>query len=314
VRETKASWQVSARLRAIRSLLLAKVVEEKLRNLQRAVKANFDPNQPRVPRGNPDGGQWTGTGGGGERTRIAQMPRGSRRIGSDAEGTPDQEARLAAEEVQAQEAIRRVREIDPTWSPQESLTDPNSIEGQIATARGRRQEAEDRLIELAREPVDSLIEAYHQQQEQDVDLFGVPVWSRKRNTVAVCKMADKVFLGVNSTAQKYSFRDLQDAERLRTTLIGKHPHVMSTDNIGQFPNDALFHSEMTCLMRAARANGGTLKGQTVEMTVDRDMCESCKRILPLIGLELGNPTVKFADPRGSIRVMRDGSWAEIESP
>lgn len=31
-------------------------------------KANFDPNQPRVPRGNPDGGQWTdvsGAGGGG---------------------------------------------------------------------------------------------------------------------------------------------------------------------------------------------------------------------------------------------------------
>jgi hypothetical protein len=37
VRETAASWQVSARLRAIRSLLLAKVVEEKLRALERAV-------------------------------------------------------------------------------------------------------------------------------------------------------------------------------------------------------------------------------------------------------------------------------------
>jgi hypothetical protein len=30
----------------------------------RALKAGFDPNQPRVPAGNPDGGQWTGTGGG----------------------------------------------------------------------------------------------------------------------------------------------------------------------------------------------------------------------------------------------------------
>ena len=28
-------------------------------------KAGFDPNQPRVGEGNPDGGQWTGTGGGG---------------------------------------------------------------------------------------------------------------------------------------------------------------------------------------------------------------------------------------------------------
>ena len=87
MRESEASWQVSARLRAIRSLLLAKVVEEKLRKLERAVKTNFDLNQPRVPRGNPDGGQWTNTGGGSGRTRLAQMPRGGRRIGSDAEGT-----------------------------------------------------------------------------------------------------------------------------------------------------------------------------------------------------------------------------------
>jgi hypothetical protein len=160
VPESEASWQVSTRLRTIRSLLLAKVVEEKLRNLERAVKANFDPNQPRVPRGNPDGGQWAGTGGSGGRTRLAQMPRGGGRIGSDAETTPEQEARLVAEEVQAQEAIRRVQEIDPHWKPQESLIDPNSIEGQIATARGQREEGEDRLIELAKQPADSLIDAY----------------------------------------------------------------------------------------------------------------------------------------------------------
>jgi hypothetical protein len=113
VRETEASWQVSARLRAIRSLLLAKVVEEKLRKLESAVKANFDPNQPRVPRGNPDGGQWSSAGGGSGRTRLAQTSRSGRHIGSDAEGTPEQEARLAAEEVQAQEAIRRVARSTP---------------------------------------------------------------------------------------------------------------------------------------------------------------------------------------------------------
>lgn len=28
------------------------------------VKANFSPDQPRVPGGNPDGGQWTSEGGG----------------------------------------------------------------------------------------------------------------------------------------------------------------------------------------------------------------------------------------------------------
>src|SRR5581483_6598811 len=45
-------------------LVHAQVVEAKLRDLERAVKAGFDPNQPRVPAGNPDGGQWTSTGGG----------------------------------------------------------------------------------------------------------------------------------------------------------------------------------------------------------------------------------------------------------
>lgn len=37
--------------------------ETKLARWVEAAKAGFDPNQPRVPAGNPDGGQWTGTGG-----------------------------------------------------------------------------------------------------------------------------------------------------------------------------------------------------------------------------------------------------------
>jgi hypothetical protein len=57
-------------------LLHASVFEAKLRDLQLAVavKAGFDPNQARVPAGNPDGRQWTSTGGesgsGGQRTSI----------------------------------------------------------------------------------------------------------------------------------------------------------------------------------------------------------------------------------------------------
>lgn len=38
----------------------------RLELLQR--KANFNPAQPRVPRGSPSGGQWTNAGGGGDRT------------------------------------------------------------------------------------------------------------------------------------------------------------------------------------------------------------------------------------------------------
>jgi hypothetical protein len=32
--------------------------------VNRRYKANFNPDQPRVPAGNPDGGQWTSEGGG----------------------------------------------------------------------------------------------------------------------------------------------------------------------------------------------------------------------------------------------------------
>lgn len=35
----------------------------KAETLRRRLKANFDPNQPRVPRGNADGGRWTDAGG-----------------------------------------------------------------------------------------------------------------------------------------------------------------------------------------------------------------------------------------------------------
>ena len=63
MRGVDAGWLASMRLYRMRSLLWAHVVEEKLLDLERAVKANFNPNQPRVPAGNPDGGQWTRTGG-----------------------------------------------------------------------------------------------------------------------------------------------------------------------------------------------------------------------------------------------------------
>ena len=58
MRASAAEWQTSLQLRRLRSLLWGKVVETKLCDLDRAIKA-FNPNQPRVPAGNPDGGQWT---------------------------------------------------------------------------------------------------------------------------------------------------------------------------------------------------------------------------------------------------------------
>ncbi|HUU24841.1 MAG TPA: hypothetical protein VMW68_04665 [Methyloceanibacter sp.] len=62
MRASAADWQTSLRLRRVSALLWSRVLDAKLRDLDRAIKA-FDPNQPRVPAGNPDGGQWTDASG-----------------------------------------------------------------------------------------------------------------------------------------------------------------------------------------------------------------------------------------------------------
>jgi hypothetical protein len=63
------------RLRSLRALAFGTLRLKWLRDATRfeiaahrhglALKAGFNPNQPRVPKGNPDGGQWTDAGGGG---------------------------------------------------------------------------------------------------------------------------------------------------------------------------------------------------------------------------------------------------------
>ena len=70
-----------AKLRRVIWLLRARDIEIKLRHLAEAVaKAKFNPNELRVPAGNPDGGQWTDAGGGEATTSF-----GLRRISSDLE-------------------------------------------------------------------------------------------------------------------------------------------------------------------------------------------------------------------------------------
>jgi hypothetical protein len=301
---------VSAQLHRLNWLLRARVVEAKLRDLKHAVKAGFDPNQPRVPAGSGrTSGEWTDGGGGGGGSQVAQnVPRGGegRNRENLEEPTPAQAARLVAAQSHAREVIRRVREIDSAWGPTPSLVDPNSVEGQISAAEAEGEQAEVRLLELARLPPNDLIDAYR--REQGMDLFGEPIWSREQNTLATCRVGDIPLMGMNSGAITYTQQDQAAAERTRDALVLGYPTVMNTRQIGGFPNDALFHAETTCLLRAARANGGTLADQTIEVHVDRPMCISCRKVLPSLGLELGNPTVTFFDPDGSVRTMRDGAW------
>jgi hypothetical protein len=145
------STQVAAALGRLRSMLAAEAVTHRFALFAASYGQKYDPNQPRVPAGNSDGGQWTSgggsTGGGVGRTgggindprvlsdapsdddelkpgaQLAQIrgPRGSgaHRIigGRRVELTPAQETRAKIAESQTATAIDRVRTLDPNWRP-----------------------------------------------------------------------------------------------------------------------------------------------------------------------------------------------------
>ena len=126
----------------------------------------YNPDQPRVPAGSSDGGQWTsgegGTGGGevlsdatpdgwkpGAQYAQARTPRGPVQInGHWVQPTPAQAARLSIAEARAREAINRVQELDPTWRPTPGVY--QSVEGLIRTREGEAQQAQVRFAELQR--------------------------------------------------------------------------------------------------------------------------------------------------------------------
>jgi hypothetical protein len=193
--------------------------------------SHYDPAQPRVPAGNPDGGRWT-------RLAASDKPR----LG------PAAIAAIVAET--AKRAIQAYRNSNNLW-----------------------------------------------------DLFG-----SKIGTVAVTTIDGEQIFGSNSTSPTYDGADRAAAVELRDRLIEKYPDVMNTKDVGRRPNDALFHAETTILTRAARANGGTLAGRTIEVHVDREICPSCDAALPYVGLELGNPTVTFVEPTGRRQTIYNGSW------
>jgi hypothetical protein len=119
-------------------------------------RKQYNPNQPRVPAGNSDGGQWT-SGGGGPRSEYAQLrprrlPVGHRIIGGRAHAvTPAQEARLDITAAQARALVREVQRRDPSWKPKPSIY--GDVEGRIRANQSEAQQATARLRELgARDP------------------------------------------------------------------------------------------------------------------------------------------------------------------
>jgi len=135
---------------------------------KRTFAKDYDPDQPRVPAGSPDGGQWTSDGGSGSSTdpRIisgaipgnASIPgaqyaggieegEGENRVRQSLEATPAQEARLAIAESRWQDMISQVQALDINWKPTPGLYE--TVEGQMTNLEAQTQEAQNRLSELA---------------------------------------------------------------------------------------------------------------------------------------------------------------------
>ena len=127
----------------------------------------YSPDQPRVPQGSPNGGQWTNNGDPGASGRndpriisdaapdsvspsiqyAQNRPRGGFASviinGQQVEPTPGQQARLAVVEAQARDAIQHVRELDPKWQSTPSAYE--SVEGLIGAYRSDAQQALERF-------------------------------------------------------------------------------------------------------------------------------------------------------------------------
>ena len=136
--------------------------------------------------------------------------------------------------------------------------------------------------------------------------------SSASGTVAYIDLNGTPIIGVNSNAPEYTSGDEALALVLRSELIDLYPDLMSTTNLGQYPNDAVVHAEANALLRAAQVHGGTLQGREIEMRTDRKLCDSCEALLPGIGLQLGNPTIRIVDGTGKLWVLRDG--VRVEGP
>jgi hypothetical protein len=130
---------------------------------------HYNPDQPRVPAGHPDGGQWTrvGAGAGENHPRVMSdatpddlWRAGGQYASSQRRGTvpvrigerwveieSGQVNRLVEAQARAHNAIARVRALDPSWRPRPSAYE--SVEGLIRAYESEAEQAQARLREFA---------------------------------------------------------------------------------------------------------------------------------------------------------------------
>lgn len=122
--------------------------ETLLLRLHLLLKAGFRSDQPRVPTGNPDGGQWTREGG--TITRVSGRGRanagGSRVSVRWPSASLEQATRLEISHSQMQVLLQQVGRLDPRWRPGPQAYE--TIEGQISANLATAREAQNRLDQL----------------------------------------------------------------------------------------------------------------------------------------------------------------------
>ena len=143
-------------LAQVRAELASLGLDLALIELKRALALKYRADQPRVPAGNPHGGQWTDGSASGISPDLiddAQWASGRNRAPTRAliHGrwqalTPGQGARLAVAEARARDTLQKVRERDPDWRPTPFLA--QTVEGQIRGVEREAREAQARLREL----------------------------------------------------------------------------------------------------------------------------------------------------------------------
>jgi hypothetical protein len=247
-----------------------------------AEQTKYSPTQPRVPAGNPRGGQWTdrsgdGSGGGG----FGGFGSGDGEASAEGTEAGDVGSSTSSEDVGAS--------IDAPSSDRSEGDGRHGSDDRLA-ASDKPSPGRAAMLGIMARAAEGVIQLYRSENLL-LDLFG-----NKSGAVAYTTIDDKDIFGSNSTSPTYTNADREAAKDLRDKLVAKYPDAMRADNVGYTPNNALFHAETNILLRAAEANGGTLAGRSLDIYVDRELCPNCERVVPLVGLELGNPTLTYVDP------------------